>query len=329
MKKAINIPLDIPDITIKKIETDKDSNFIITVESTINGTHCHCCKKHITNPFGHSKEKKLRHTSILGKKTYIYISPLRYLCSYCAKKTTTTQELPWYDAKSSCTLAYENHILLQLVNSTVTDVAHKENVNKALIESIIARHTAPNGDSKQKLNIPLDIPDVSVMGIETDQDSNFIIAVESTKEGTYCQACKQFITNAYGHETIKKLRHTSILGKKTYIRISPLRYACPHCMTKTMTTQRLSWYEPKSPHTVAYENHVLRQLFNSTVADVATKENLTYEAIEEIIERHTKKGDKESLKKLGIRGRNEKHRKKDAQGFRLVPKEEEEKKVDA
>jgi hypothetical protein len=40
----------------------------------------------------------------------------------------------------------------------------------------------------------------------------------------------------------------------------------------------LSWYQPKSPHTKAYEEHLLL-LVNSTIQDVALKEGLGYETV--------------------------------------------------
>jgi transposase len=48
----------------------------------------------------------------------------------------------------------------------------------------------------------------------------------------------------------------------------------------------LSWYHPKSGHTKAYEEQVLLQLVNSTIQDVAIKENLGYEAVVGIVNRY-------------------------------------------
>ena len=45
------------------------------------------------------------------------------------------------------------------------------------------------------------------------------------------------------------------------------------------TTQRVSWYEPHSAHTKAYEKHVWLELVNSTVADVSFEEALGYGAV--------------------------------------------------
>jgi hypothetical protein len=45
------------------------------------------------------------------------------------------------------------------------------------------------------------------------------------------------------------------------------------------TTQELDWYEQRSPHTKAYDRHLMKQLIGSTVADVSLKENLGYDAV--------------------------------------------------
>ena len=82
------------------------------------------------------------------------------------------------------------------------------------------------------------------------------------------------------------LRHLSILGNKTYIIIRPVRYECPYCNNKPTTTQKLPWYDQRSPHTKAYENHVLLQVVNSTIEDTSIKEELGYEAIMGILKRY-------------------------------------------
>jgi transposase len=137
-----------------------------------------------------------------------------------------------------------------------------------------------------RVEIPLDIEEVKIETVEFTKDNEIIITVTSTLEGTHCHRCGKKITNAYGYGREITLRHLSILGKPTYIRIRPKRYQCPACHDHPTTTQKLTWYDPRSPHTKAYETHVLLNLVNSTVADVSIKEGLGYEAVMGIIERH-------------------------------------------
>ncbi len=82
MRKTFEIPLDIPDVTIQTVETDRHGDFVITVKSTVEGTSCHTCGKKITKVYGEDREITLRHLPILGRKTYIRLRPVRYQCPY-------------------------------------------------------------------------------------------------------------------------------------------------------------------------------------------------------------------------------------------------------
>jgi transposase len=138
--KTFEIPLDIPDVTIEKTETKRHGDIIITVQSTIEGTSCHQCGNRITKVYGYDREIIFRHLPILGKKTFIRLRPVRYQCPSCPGKPTTTQQLSWYHPRSSYTKAYEEYILLLLVNSTIHDVFLKEQVGYEAITGMIDRH---------------------------------------------------------------------------------------------------------------------------------------------------------------------------------------------
>ncbi|MBC8492734.1 MAG: transposase family protein [Chloroflexi bacterium] len=119
--------------------------------------------------------------------------------------------------------------------------------------------------SRNQISLPLDISYVDVSSVILNAQGDYIITVESTKTGTTCQHCGRKITKFYGYGRWIELRHLSILGHRVYLRLRPKRYECPHCNGRT-TTQTLDWYTPRSPHTKAYDNHLLLQLVNSTVA---------------------------------------------------------------
>ena len=140
MHKTFEIPLDIPDVTIEKTETKRHGDIVITVRSTIEGTSCHQCGNRITKVYGYDREILFRHLSILGKKTFIRLRPVRYQCTSCSGKPTTTQQLSWYHPRSAYTKAYEEHILLRVVNSTIHDVCLKEQVGYEAIMGIIDRY---------------------------------------------------------------------------------------------------------------------------------------------------------------------------------------------
>jgi transposase len=138
--------------------------------------------------------------------------------------------------------------------------------------------------SRATISLPLDIPHVDVLRVEMNEQGDYIITVESTQIGTICQHCGGKITKSNGHGRWIELRHLPILGHRVYICLRPKRYECPHCDGKT-TTQTLDWYETKSPHTKAYDQHLMLQLVNSTVEDVSRKEDVGYDAVEGAIER--------------------------------------------
>jgi transposase len=125
----------------------------------------------------------------------------------------------------------------------------------------------------------LDIPDVEVLNTTITTAGKVIIEVESLVKTTKCGCCGQEISCTYGHGQEIELRHLSVLGMETYIRLRPRRGQCKDCLYEPTTTQVLSWYEPRSPHTKAYDEHLLKQLVNSTIEDVSLKESLGYDAI--------------------------------------------------
>jgi len=139
---------------------------------------------------------------------------------------------------------------------------------------------------RKTFEIPLDIPEVTIQHVETDSHGDFVITVKSTVEGTSCHTCGKKITKVYGEDREITVRHLPILGRKTYICIRPVRYQCPYCHGNPTTTQQVSWYTPKSAYTKVYEEQILLKWVNSTVQDVCIKEDLGYEAIMGMIDRH-------------------------------------------
>jgi transposase len=136
------------------------------------------------------------------------------------------------------------------------------------------------------ISIALDIPDVRVLKVEDDAQGDILITVESTVDGTRCRRCGRETKEFHGQDGPITLRHLPILGRRVYIRLRPKRYRCPYCQDHPTTSQRLDWYDPRSPNTKAYENHILLQLVNSTVQDVSVKEQIGYETVVGIVRRH-------------------------------------------
>lgn len=157
-----------------------------------------------------------------------------------------------------------------------------------------------------EVSIPLDIPQVQVLKTRTNLAGDYTITVESTLRGTHCRKCGRKINRFYGHDKWVEVRHLPILGRRVYLRYRPGRYQCPYCEGKPTTTQVVDWHTPRSPHTKAYDRHLLLQLINSTVEDVSHKEQVGYDAVEGAIARHIdSRVDWSAFDELGVIGIDE------------------------
>jgi len=136
--------------------------------------------------------------------------------------------------------------------------------------------------------IPLDIENVVILETEYGAEGEIIIIIiASRQEGTQCRVCGREITEFKGHDDWICVRHLPILGRPVYLHLHPKRYQCT-CSHKPSTTQSLGWREPKSPHTSAYDEHLLLQLVNSTIEDVSQKEQVGYDAVKGTLQRRIK-----------------------------------------
>ena len=177
---TFEIPLDIPDVEIENVEITKNGDMIITAVSTVVGTRCHKCGREIIKPYGYGRPIELRHLSILGMNTYIRIRPARYQCTHCAGKPVTTQTLNWYDPRRPHTKAYEEHIMLEMVNSTVVDVSIKEGLGYKAVMGIIHRHidTEVSWDAIDSLDT-IGLDEISLKKGHTD----FVTIITARVEG--------------------------------------------------------------------------------------------------------------------------------------------------
>jgi transposase len=142
----ISIPLDIPDVRVRQTEITKDGELILTGESTLTSTSCRRCGRTLTESHGVDEPRRLRHLPILGRVLYLRIRPKRFRCPWCDDHPTTTQSLDWYDPQALHTKAYQRHLILQLVNSTLTDVEAKEDVTYDALLGILDRWIASSVD---------------------------------------------------------------------------------------------------------------------------------------------------------------------------------------
>lgn len=149
MQSELSIPLDIPDVEVLAVKLSKNKEYTITVDSKLNRATCRGCGREISKFHSHDRTIRLRHLPILGHKVYIELRPKRYECPACSSKEhrkISTQQLTWYQARSAHTKAYEEQVLLELVNSTIQDVSRKEDLGYDAVVGIVKRRIATQVD---------------------------------------------------------------------------------------------------------------------------------------------------------------------------------------
>lgn len=142
MENILQLPasiLGIPDVTIECVEVSQNKELIITVRNIQREVKCQKCNNP-TDPHGHGRMIRLRHLPVFSHETYIQIAPVRGICNKCDGHPTTTQESSWYDSRSGYTKSYERHVLMLLINCTISDVSIKENLGYKAIEAIVDRY---------------------------------------------------------------------------------------------------------------------------------------------------------------------------------------------
>jgi transposase len=156
---TIALPLDLPHVRVLRTELTTDRELIIEVESTLTTAVCRRCGQTISAFYGYDRPVLLRHLPSFGYVVYIRLRPKRFRCPFCDDHPTTTQRLSWYEPKALHTTAYERHLLLQLINSTIADVGQKEDITPDALLGIINRWIATEIDWQT-------VPQFAVMGVD-------------------------------------------------------------------------------------------------------------------------------------------------------------------
>ena len=142
----VPVPINLPGVTVTNVETDSQGNLTITVETTERSVACRVCGRTLMKRHGCDRPRELRHLPVFGKQCMIVYHPHRYICAFCDNSPTTTATPIWHKANSDFTVDYENHVLLELVNSTIADVCVKEQLTEALVLGIVDRYIAGQVD---------------------------------------------------------------------------------------------------------------------------------------------------------------------------------------
>lgn len=141
-KPQIAIRLDIDDVNVLKVEVSQNGDIHLTLESSLNYGYCRQCGQKLTKLHGYDDWVKVQHLPILGHAVFLHYRPKRYECPDCDGRPTTTQQLAWHELNSPHTKAYDQYLLLALVNSTVQDVAIKEKLPYETVWGVVERQLA-------------------------------------------------------------------------------------------------------------------------------------------------------------------------------------------
>lgn len=162
----------------------------------------------------------------------------------------------------------------------------------------------------------LNLSDIAVTELrDSDNDRMITFVVKSTRDTLPCRQCGKS-TRGHGLGRLIRLRHLPLLGKETYIEITPRRGRCDHCDGAPTTTETLDWYEPNSKMTKPYEQHLLFELIHSTIADVSRKENVDYHAVHHLVDCYIESEiDFSKIQALGVLGLDEISMKKGYRDF--------------
>ncbi|MDM8523614.1 hypothetical protein QUF80_09610 [Desulfococcaceae bacterium HSG8] len=98
---------------------------------------CPFCGFH---PIG--EKPKIAEVLTLRNENRIQIKKSLNLGTCCEANPVTTQKASWYEQRSPHTATYEEHVLLQMVSSTVEDISIKEDLGYEAVNGIITRRIA-------------------------------------------------------------------------------------------------------------------------------------------------------------------------------------------
>lgn len=180
-KETLQTLLNLPDIAIDRVVLRERKTLKIDVHSTLDGTHCHCCGQPIDHYYGMGEEIELRHLPLFEYRVILVLRPKRYQCRSCDGRPTTSQILSWYTPRASVTHAFEQQMLLELINSTLEDVGRKHAVGVNALQGILDRNMASEVDWDT-------IETLEVMGIDEitlkKGHRDFIAVISAYIQGT-------------------------------------------------------------------------------------------------------------------------------------------------
>jgi transposase len=140
--------LNIPGVRVMNSEVN-EREISIQLEFASNYSICHKCGQPATEFHAQGETLRLRHLPIFNRPVYLYLHTKRYRCLACDDHPTTTQRGDWYDTGAHCTKAFADFLLLELVNSTTSDVERKHAVSYDVVRGLLERYVQASVDWEQ------------------------------------------------------------------------------------------------------------------------------------------------------------------------------------
>jgi len=151
----------------------------------------------------------------------------------------------------------------------------------------------------------LGLSDIIITDTKEARDGSIHIIVKSIKTEILCPHCKTPM-EPYGYGRSLTLRHLPVFGREVYIEITPPRGICKRCDDNPTATQTLDWFKQNGHMTKPYEDYLMLQLIGSTQSDVAKKESVTEENLQNIMDRYKMESvDWGTIKRIGLLGIDE------------------------
>ncbi len=151
----------------------------------------------------------------------------------------------------------------------------------------------------------LGLSEIEVISVKLTREGSLHILVKSIREEILCKKCNG-PTTPHGSGRRLKLRHLPIFGREVYIEMQLPRGICKRCDDHPTTTQTLDWFSHNGHNTKPYENYLMLQLIGSTQTDVARKEGVTEEILQNIIDHYqVDEVNWKKVKRIGLLGIDE------------------------
>ncbi len=178
MPALIEVPLDLPHVRVLHTSLD-GRDLTVTVESTLESATCPHCGEQTNELHSYGEPIRLRHLPVFGLRTWVVLRPKRFICRRCPGSPTTTQQLPWYEPRSPHTKAYDDWLMLNLINSTEADVARKCEVSEEEVLGALRREV--KAQVAWKSFNSLGVIGIDEIALKKGHD-NFVVIVTSKQE---------------------------------------------------------------------------------------------------------------------------------------------------